>query len=1288
MPGHPPSRRRRPPAADKMPWYRNTFDAEGVLIDEESGELSYKRPGRQSSFDETQEREEVERPNYQPAPRQYASTWTKRQDKRLDPLETKPPSSLSLPRPSSTPQLSSKLLGRMSWDPEVLEIGTLRSEMGDTVPPRDKLRLMSSLKLPFRDNDRHAVDISLSRLRTNTRIQAILKRDESKFHPPIARDVSFTPVVRARQTLLTKFSFHDSMSHLPTSMAEDDDDDDLHDKPDDRVEKAQSLSKHNQVKYFGESAKHAFYAHYHHVSSKQHLFRSSPHRAPPSEPSEDDEPTTDRSRGTDMVPQTPAAVAAPDITPRTRVVVGSLSDQRPAIPLIIRKHTTSVFDFSFQSLGDDYIRQFAACIHSLPFVEEINVRDNRLSDVGLDALLVAIHTNRLKLRKLDISENEIGSDAAKTLRVYIESNECTLRHLVMEKSDIDDFECAAFMTAFEKNTSVLELTMPRNRIGEAEQLNVVQPEITTGGEAIASMLYVNVTIAKLDLSWNLLRLESGVTLAKSLEFNKKLLELHVAYNACGDAGAMMFGHVLTINTTLRTLDLSYNNVGCRGALVLASAASKTKTLRHLLLNGNNIGKEGGRALMFAMCSTQTDQGCDIEITGCNLASTNQGKSGKGKIFDPTDPAGEYSLELTDPFDQMIATELLRLATNKKGCRFEKLKHHSRLERVKNKGTVIQLVHPTPSTVFNSPLDVFYTNSIAKHRGRIDNLQVDVFALAAVFRALHMAPSVEMLQEILTHMNAHWTADLDEQDFSCQFFHSLFEITDVDGSGGLDAVELKRIMDNLGSPMTDHDAALAIAQYDLDSSGTIEDFEFVELMNAHVRFQAFGSKHSLAGLDPNRFALRDAASNQIWHIPIEGRLEVSFVYEREAVLDVHDAKNRITDAGIAQLIRNIHLQAKSPQEKLEMLFFAINDSEILFSAAQAYELLERCGGLTQDVRVKAVSHALFQMITAKDAQRLVSTTLNLRERAKLKVDLGNAYAVIMGNPTAHFALDLVNKADRWVAQKLVETAQTEKKLSIASKRGDTSQHMNWENFRNETLEGEKFVLTTSFFNSLPQCGRLEFDYVSTSRPPKGSKALSNRRYEQLVKELAKDCVIIDIPEGGDQPHVPLDPVARAQQRWKKLRDYVRHNQFVNMINYARSHIFRIKNCRDEVRLKLVQIETAVSDRYLTAEQASRIVMSMPSGFHGRVEAARVLFARLVDVGNFCEIFDLLDRNDQAELIKSLGWLNVFNPEKPDRFYELDLSVLEDYNMAKILIRLAVIEEVRTRPVPRQTTPLMP
>ncbi|KAF0693865.1 Aste57867_15207 [Aphanomyces stellatus] len=1296
----PPSRRH---TIDPLPWYRNTFDREGIAVDPASGALSYTASHRTDDDDSSHVHKPVDQQTYQPSvPRQHAAAWTRRQEK-LEPIATRP----------VIPHTPSKLLGRMSWDPHVLDIRETERRPDSPTIPRDKLRTIPGHAKAggnthaTADDGRSPMELlwtaddALTKMRANTAVQALRKRDEDKYLEPVEREFTFTSVGRARQSLLGRFSFHDSMMNVATEAIDRTQPNDAA-ASDERVvlsnqrsgsqrNKAASLTPANQLKYFGGAAKQTFYAHYKAVSGKHHLFRATPtkYRVPPSSgkrgTGDDNDDDEDDRIGDDE------AMMLRDVTPRTRAVVSSLSSQRPAIPLIIRKDTTSVFDFSYQSLGDVYVAQFAACAASLPFVEEINVRDNRLSDAGLNTLLVAIHKH-LKLRRLDISENEIGTSAAKTLRRYIEDKACTLKQLVMEKSDIDDFECAAFMTAFEKNTSVVELVIPRNRIGEAEQLNVVKPEITTGGEAIASMLYVNETISMLDMSWNLLRLESGVTLAQSLQFNKKLLELHVAYNACGDAGAMTFGHVLTINATLKVLDLSYNNVGCRGALVLASAASKSKSLRRLLLNGNNIGKEGGRALMFATCANTADQGCEIEITGCNLASTHTSRGGGDKFFDPTDPAGDYSLEMTDPFDRMIATELLRLATFKKGCRFEKLKHHSRTERVKNKGTVVQLVHPNVSSVFNSPLDVFYASVVAKPRKPPPTeltQVVDVFALLSVFKDLHLSPSKETLDAILARMQTEWTLSMDVTEFSDLFLHALFELTDRDGSGGIDAPELQATMARLGLDVTDHEALRAVAQYDLDNSGTIEDFEFVEFMKAQVRYQAFGSKKSMAGLDPNRFALRDVATNQVWQIPVEGRLEVTFVYEREAILDAHDAKNRISDAGIAQLIRNIHLQAKNPTEKLELYYFAIADSEvgrslsrertmtttqsrILFSAAQAYELLEQCGGLTKDVRVKAVGRTLFQMITAKDAHHLVSTTLNLRERAMLKVDLGNAYAVIMGGAMAHFALDLTNKADRWVARKLAETAQVEKKASIASLRGDTSQHMNWENFRNETLDGERLVLTTSFFNSLPQTGRLEFDYVSTSRPPRGAKALSTRRFEQLVAELAKDVVFIDIPDAADAT-VPEDARARARRRWKKIADYVLQNQFLNMLIFARSHIFRIKNCREEVRLKLVQIETVVSDRYLTAAQASQIVMSMPSGFHGRVEAARVLFARLVDVGNFCDIFDCLARDEQLDLVKMIGWLNIFNPDKPDRFYELDLSVLEDYNMAKILIRLAVLEE---------------
>ncbi|CAK4697956.1 unnamed protein product [Aphanomyces euteiches] len=1104
----------------------------------------------------------------------------------------------------------------MSWDPQVLEI--------DRTSCRPDVRTESQEKTMKRTSNMDYERI-LGNVKTNSAVQAHLKRQESHYLTPIERPLAFTPMEYNRC----------SSSFLePTADAEIRDGGEL-----------KTLTQANQAKYFGENAKHGFYEQYRAISKKPHLFRPKSRRA-----IDEDE----------------------DTTPRTRVAVQSFSKHQLALPLVIRKQTTNVFDFSYQSLGDDYMMQFAAGLDALPFVQEINVRDNRLTDDGLNALLAAI-SKQVQLQKLDISENNMGAATAKSLRLFLESKTCSLTHLVLEKSDIDDFECAAFMTAFEKNSSVVELRLSRNRIGEAEELNVVQPEITTGGEAIASMLYVNTTMATLDISWNLLRLESSVTLAKSLEFNKKLVELNVAYNACGDAGAMMFGHVLTLNSTLRSLDLSYNNVGSRGALVIASAARVSKSLRHLGMNGNNIGLEGGRALMFAMCSNPADLGCNIEIVGCNLASTSRGKTAADKLFDPTNPAGVYSLDLSDPFDQMIAKELLRLATFKKGCRFEKLKYHSRHERVKSKGGAIQLVHPVVATMANNPLDAFYAQSVSKKRTK--GFHVDVFALLAVFRTMHMNPTVETLEKVLEKMKATWTED--SMDFTDEFFSAVFELTDTDGSGGIDASELCEIMQTLGLHMTDEESKRAIAQYDFDNSGTIEDFEFIELMKAHMRHHAI--RKSTVGLNPDRFALRDAATSQVWQVPSEGRLEVEFVYEREAVLDADLERNRISDAGIAQLIRNIHMQATSPTERLEMLCFAIADSEMLFSAYQALDLLEQCGGLAKTTRVQAVGHILLQMITPKDAQRLAAITLDLRDRAKLKADLGSAYAVVMGNPTAHFALDLTNKTDRWVACKLAETAHAEKKASKMSKRGGivfllldlayTSQHMNWENFRNESLDGEKVVLTTSFFNSLPPSGRLEFDYVSTNRPPRGTKALSQRRYEQLVKELAKDCVIIDVPDAS----APEDPSTRALRRWKRLQDYVRHSHFISMLRYARSHIFVIKNCREEVRLKLAQIETVVCDRYLTTEQAMAIVMSMPKGFHGRVEAARVLFSRLIDVANFCDILDLLDREEQIELVHTLGWLNVFNPDKPDRYYELDLSVLEDYNMAKILIRLAVIEE---------------
>ena len=75
---------------------------------------------------------------------------------------------------------------------------------------------------------------------------------------------------------------------------------------------------------------------------------------------------------------------------------------------------------------------------------------------------------------------------------------------------------------------------------------------------------------------------------------------------------------------------------------------------------------------------------------------------------------------------------------------------------------------------------------------------------------------------------------------------------------------------------------------------------------------------------------------------------------------------------------------------------------------------------------------------------------------------------------------------------------------------------------------------------------------------------------------------------------------------------------------------------------------------------------------RVEVIVTLFPRLVDIHNFeCIIFELNSLEIGCVYCR-LGWLNIFNPCKPDGAYELDLAQREQRMVAKIFCQLAVIE----------------
>ena len=89
----------------------------------------------------------------------------------------------------------------------------------------------------------------------------------------------------------------------------------------------------------------------------------------------------------------------------------------------------------------------------------------------------------------------------------------------------------------------------------------------------------------------------------------------------------------------------------------------------LKLDGNTLGKLATDALMVAMARAHSSyRSLAVSMHTCDTTRAD------ARLFNVTAPAGHYELQLEDPYDLMIATELLWAANHREGCRFEKLWH--------------------------------------------------------------------------------------------------------------------------------------------------------------------------------------------------------------------------------------------------------------------------------------------------------------------------------------------------------------------------------------------------------------------------------------------------------------------------------------------------------------------------------------------------------------------------------------------------------------------------------------
>ncbi|ETP55214.1 hypothetical protein F442_00213 [Phytophthora nicotianae P10297] len=966
-------------------------------------------------------------------------------------------------------------------------------------------------------------------------------------------------------------------------------------------------------------------------------------------------------------------------------------DLPPCIRLIVRQYFSPEINVSHMAIGDDLACVFAACLLDLPMVTGLNARNNRLRDRGLQALVDVVVT-KADLYHLDLSENKVDHHAAQALASYLSSASCSLQTLRLASADVDDDELVPFARALHSNKSLQILDVSRNSVGSSEHLNVVRPSVTTGGEALATMISINSTLTSLDLSWNYLRLAGAIEIGKALAYNSGLRELNLAYNAFGNAGAQAVGDALLSNSTLQRLNMNHNNIPAQGALAIASALkiNNALPLTELSLGGNPLGNMGGRALLHAAAACADSKKLSVVLEGCNFDAASDGDGS----FDPADPTGSYDLNMEIPYERAVALELLRVANTKQGCKFLAVAHTSAVNKLRR----------------NIRVELRETQDGVEARRKLlktAGILTDVEALSAR----------EMVSKSL------------DRESLAELFHEL----DKDDSGFIDEHELRAGMKKLGLQFHDEDVPRYVALYDLDGTGTIELEEFVELMESFNLDELNGGFHR---------ECVDVETNLPFEIPTEGRLQIDFV-------DLHVSSGNDSaqsDASVERLIENISMS----KNKTQMLFMA--KTGLIFKAHEAQQLLEAVRDVCDPPQV--VIALLPHMVDSRNAYTLIEHNLSSADRLRVQHLMGQALLPILGLASGHYRIDLSNDLDRVTLRKLIENSNRTAFLRKKSGLKDTSQHTNYHGFRNEILHGKPFVLEPKFLDSAPRFGYLELDYVQLGRAP--CHALSHKRFEQMLQLCQLDRMgagmgvatavskagnnvrnSISTPpnsspiitESGFPPQRPftrrvfeeyekmntiknyidfgaglnrsieLTPLPSEQSSTKldtsegeegsshspvesedKILPDITHNIEVDAedstlrrgITPATPAIPAAPNVCTARRL-LFNIQWCLSTRWITVNQAIRLLGAWPVAFEtSRCDLVCTIFDRITDLHHFSGVLSALTDDEAAQALYQLGMLNVLTPLWPDNYYELALARYEEREMAKALVRLAIDE----------------
>ncbi|CAK9252797.1 unnamed protein product [Sphagnum jensenii] len=355
------------------------------------------------------------------------------------------------------------------------------------------------------------------------------------------------------------------------------------------------------------------------------------------------------------------AFVEPVYSPRTKYLGACIRENIiPIAKLVLRKNQSTKIDLSHSGLHDKLGKVLSEYLEDLPNVESIDISGNALTDVSLP-LLIHSFQNMPNLKYLNLSRSKIDDEASTALADYLANPLCPLISLVLQNADIDDYECARFISCLKSNYHLRELDMSSNLLGSAEIFHgsTKIKKFTAGGMAIAEYIASkDCRLHTLKLGWNSIKMASSLDIAKSISVNETLLYLDLSYNGLGEAAGEYIGDALQRNQTLQTLLLENNHLNGRACYCICAGILENTSLTRISLDKNPIGEFGAKSIIqvinglreLAASATDPVKGLDLflqaDTDGNGTIDRNELTALLDKFGFPMDQDG-----IDDIFDQ-------------------------------------------------------------------------------------------------------------------------------------------------------------------------------------------------------------------------------------------------------------------------------------------------------------------------------------------------------------------------------------------------------------------------------------------------------------------------------------------------------------------------------------------------------------------------------------------------------------------------------------------------------------